>query len=113
MAPWSLASDYNRPIPRRILEEKGVPRESFGQVKKGGLLLGGVTPCARAYYMEHRAERSLPARARLFFRWRTAQLLRKVTIWAERFGLRRRRFDDWNIPLPGAESLVVQWGAAC
>jgi len=54
----------------------------------------------------------LHARARIFFRWRTAQLLRKVTIWAERFGLRRRRFDDWSIPQPGPESLIVQWGVS-
>jgi hypothetical protein len=112
MAPWSLASDYNRPIPRRILEEKGVPREFFGQVKKGGVILGGVPPGARAYYFQHRAERSLSARAQLFFRWRRAQLLRKVTTWAERLDLRRRRFDDWNIPRPGAESLIVQWGVS-
>jgi hypothetical protein len=33
MEPWKLQTDYDRPIPRRILEEKGVSRESFGQHK--------------------------------------------------------------------------------
>jgi hypothetical protein len=33
MQPWSLNSDYNKPIPRRIAEEAGVPREAFGMVK--------------------------------------------------------------------------------
>jgi hypothetical protein len=35
MRPWSLQREqYDRPIPRRIVEEAGVPRELFGQSKK-------------------------------------------------------------------------------
>ncbi len=34
MAPWRLGSDYDRPIPRRILEEAGIPRRLFGNRKK-------------------------------------------------------------------------------
>jgi hypothetical protein len=35
MRPWRLERDrYDRPIPRRILETAGVPRELFGQHKK-------------------------------------------------------------------------------
>lgn len=34
MAPYSIGGDYDRPIPRRILEEAGVPRGAFGQAKK-------------------------------------------------------------------------------
>lgn len=34
MAPWTLNSDYDRPIPRRIIEEAGVPRGSFASRKK-------------------------------------------------------------------------------
>ena len=34
MAPWRLGSDYDRPIPRRILEEAGIPRQLFGTRKK-------------------------------------------------------------------------------
>jgi hypothetical protein len=33
MRPWHVPGDYNRPIPRRILESAGVPREMFGQEK--------------------------------------------------------------------------------
>jgi len=33
MRPWVLENDYDRPIPRRIVEEAGVPREMFGQKK--------------------------------------------------------------------------------
>jgi len=35
MAPWRIGGEYDRPIPRRILEERGIPRQAFGQVKKG------------------------------------------------------------------------------
>jgi hypothetical protein len=33
MAPWRLGTSYDRPIPRRLAEEAGVPREMFGQKK--------------------------------------------------------------------------------
>jgi hypothetical protein len=36
MAPWSIGGDYDRPIPRRIAEEAGVPRDWFGQNKFAG-----------------------------------------------------------------------------
>jgi hypothetical protein len=34
MQPWTLGTDYDRPIPRRLLEERGVPRPWFGFGKK-------------------------------------------------------------------------------
>ena len=34
MAPWSVGGSYDRPIPRRIAEEAGVPREVLGQAKR-------------------------------------------------------------------------------
>jgi hypothetical protein len=33
MEPWTLHNDYDRPIPRRIIEEAGVPRTAFGMRK--------------------------------------------------------------------------------
>jgi hypothetical protein len=36
MAPWRIGGSYDRPIPRRLLETAGVPRDLFGQVKMGG-----------------------------------------------------------------------------
>ena len=35
MSGWSVGGNYDRPIPRRILEEKGVSRVSFGNKKQG------------------------------------------------------------------------------
>jgi hypothetical protein len=34
MEPWKLNRDYDRPIPRRIMEEAGVPRHLFGNRKE-------------------------------------------------------------------------------
>jgi hypothetical protein len=34
LRPWRVNSDYDRPIPRRILEQKGVPRALFGTRKR-------------------------------------------------------------------------------
>jgi hypothetical protein len=34
MAPWHVNPDYSRPICRRIVEGRGVPREAFGQRKR-------------------------------------------------------------------------------
>ncbi len=34
MAPWSVDGEYDRPIPRRIVESAGVERHAFGQTKR-------------------------------------------------------------------------------
>jgi hypothetical protein len=34
MAPWRLGTEYDRPIPRRLVEEAGVPRSLFARRKK-------------------------------------------------------------------------------
>jgi len=34
MKPWVLGTSYDRPIPRRIVEQAGVDRQAFGQRKK-------------------------------------------------------------------------------
>jgi hypothetical protein len=39
MEPWRLGTSYDRPIPRRIAEEAGIPRDLFGQVKTGSVVL--------------------------------------------------------------------------
>jgi hypothetical protein len=38
MQPWRLDTRYDRPIPRRIAEEAGVPREMFGQIKLASIV---------------------------------------------------------------------------
>ncbi len=38
MRPWRVGGSYDKPIPRRIAEQAGVPRHMFGQSKMGGPL---------------------------------------------------------------------------
>jgi hypothetical protein len=38
MDPWRIGTDYDRPIPRRIAEQAGVPREQFGQRKMASVV---------------------------------------------------------------------------
>lgn len=39
MDPWRVGRLYDRPIARRIAEEAGVPRQLFGQTKKGSVVI--------------------------------------------------------------------------
>ena len=39
MEPWRVANEYDRPIPRRIAEEAGVPRHLFGQSKMASVVI--------------------------------------------------------------------------
>ncbi|HYH62152.1 MAG TPA: hypothetical protein VD766_09830 [Solirubrobacterales bacterium] len=59
MEPWRLGRGYDRPVPRRIAEEAGVPREAFGHAKR-------AVPKAQP----HRDRRFLmPSSKRDYFQW--------------------------------------------
>jgi hypothetical protein len=55
MIPWRLNNDYDRPIPRRIAEEAGVPRALFGQKKKyvANLYLWPINAVLRKKFFKH------------------------------------------------------------
>jgi hypothetical protein len=53
MRPWSIGGNYDRPVPRRIAEEAGVPRQLFGQLK-----LASVVESVPPYLPHGRALRS-------------------------------------------------------
>ena len=54
MIPWRLDNDYDRPIPRRISEEAGVPRSMFGQKKRfiANLYLWPINPVLRRKFFK-------------------------------------------------------------
>jgi hypothetical protein len=63
MTPWRIGGSYDRPIPRRILEEAGIPRTLFGVRKAASAALhvksaAGLSPAARADFEAYR--RSMP-----------------------------------------------------
>lgn len=60
MKPWSIGNDYDRPIPRRIIEEAGISRQMFGTAKHGaGIIL-------RYDWGRRAKERMSPAAAKSF-----------------------------------------------
>lgn len=66
MDPYRLGGAYDRPIPRRIAEEAGVPREMFGQVKLASIVHlptpnVPVTPALRDEFFRHLADKRLLA----------------------------------------------------
>ncbi len=72
MKRWSIGGLYNRPIPRRILEESGVPREAFGYVKKGGWKFWLIPnrpydPRLRKEYYRYLTKNNLCTRQEIFF----------------------------------------------
>jgi hypothetical protein len=48
MRPWRVGGSYDKPIPRRIAEEAGVPRHLFGFFKMGGPKRAGWPRTIRA-----------------------------------------------------------------
>lgn len=63
MAPWRLGTDYDRPIPRRLLEQAGVPRHLFGFEKKFicARAMWPVNPGLRRRFLRHlRRQHGLP-----------------------------------------------------
>lgn len=82
MDPWRIGTDYDRPIPRRIAEQAGVPRELFGQRKMASVAKfpsPGVPHSAdlKESYFEYLV------RERLLSRWQVSlfPLVLRVNTW--------------------------------
>lgn len=66
MDPWRLRRRYDRPLPRRILEEAGVARDAFGVVKHQGSHIHApyeMTDESRADFRRWLDEHRMPLRA--------------------------------------------------
>ncbi|CAN5523719.1 hypothetical protein BH10ACT11_BH10ACT11_13350 [soil metagenome] len=84
MAPWVTGPDYQRPVPRRILEEAGVDRDFFGQLKSG-------VPRARP----NRSREFLqPVSARDYFAW-LRRNRERLGLHGGGVGPRVDRFENW------------------
>ena len=113
MKPWSVRRTYDRPVPRRILEESGVPRGLFARKKIGGIIVWSeyVPDAAVQFYFQHRSERSTMSRVLLAIRWRTTDWYCRTLALLQRFGLLKRPpRTHWDIPQRGPASMIVQWG---
>ncbi|MDE7268914.1 MAG: hypothetical protein K2N81_00390 [Acetatifactor sp.] len=121
MAAWSVGGRYDRPIPRRMVEEAGVERELFGQKKKGAGFNYHYDTLKRLksrmseasydsfvrYYRTHRRQGQTARLLRYY--WKSAPdylnyLFRKLGI-KKRIAVHDRQFDN-----PGAPSYLINWG---
>ena len=83
MEPWTLHNSYDRPIPRRIIEEAGVPRMAFGMRKMNTsheeAYLWPYSPEAQqrftAYLREHDVFAPTPHQVRILRRTATVSRL--------------------------------------
>jgi hypothetical protein len=129
MRPWAVGGDYDRPIPRRIAEEAGLPRDSFGTRKlaTGHSHLNDPSRFSekalddyRQFVRQHHA--SIPGLVRAY--WKARHRSRSV-LW-QTMAPRRRRFvpsSPWQrrfpfllnvppIPAPWDFMFTFQWTVA-
>jgi hypothetical protein len=92
MRPWVLGRRYDKPIPRRIVEEAGIPRGTFGEVKRAAsatIHLDGPSALAPATRAAIEAFADSEGRV-LRFRRRSLPLWRRALyVCSRRVGLER------------------------
>ncbi len=113
MKPWTLGNGYDRPIPRRILEESGVPREAFGMVKRNtssnAAFLWPYSLDKQEEYRRYLRDHGCYAPGRF-----TVGLLKRLAWWesllylnvGKRLGL-KTRWRPWQ--RMGSQSMLFQW----
>ncbi len=112
MKPWTLGTDYDRPIARRLIEEAGVPRGLFGVRKKdtssNSPLRWPSTALARKSFRNYLMSRGISPpgwiRLNLFlFLSHASNLVYKNTF--KRFGV-RKWWRPW-LRFPGRKQLFI------
>lgn len=105
MDPWRLHNDYDRPIPRRLAEQAGLPRAMFGQVKMASVLeypapIIPVDGSLRQEYLAFLVEHRVLSRAQ-------ARLLPWVRRWNALLWTTSPRRHAWNYYLQRAISKLL------
>jgi len=125
MASWRVGGDYDRPLPRRIAEEGGVPRALFGQKKAAAAIWWTrATPSEvsqasyRVFREQHRRSgvdgglwlhRCAYGFSRLWER--CASLLFRITRRMG-FAIRLGQVIPYRYTEPPGEAQLVQWGVS-
>lgn len=94
MRPWSVEGEYNRPICRRIVEDAGVARESFGIRKRNASI-----------FLHNRGEFLTPASKQDFFAWLEDHRLR----WLKRGALPPSLYAPFDETTQRWASAAVRW----
>lgn len=122
MKPWAIGGDYDRPIPRRIAEEIGVPRWAFGQ-RKGATSVDELLLIPLSKHLMNDLQRFLKTHQndmyklrvlyflrwpinfwRIVFRQRVLEILEKKT----RSGSKSRTFQSENYLFPWANQSLKE-----
>ena len=74
MKAWSVPGEYNRPIPRRLVEESGVRRELFGRTKQAGASILALTQESAADFEAYYESQPIPDWFREVKRYRLKEL---------------------------------------
>ena len=122
MDKYSIGGNYDRPIPRRIVEESGVPREMFGQAKKGAGFNYKYDNKSRIkkrmseksfndfinYYNKNKGNRILVLGKNIKFIWNLRNIY--LSHFLKKLGISYKRKsvvkDLYN---PGASSFLFKW----
>jgi len=126
MKPWRLGGTYDRPIPRRILEEAGIPRTRFGVTKAASAALhlkssAAMSPAGRADFESYR--RSMPRPGWWRRRWQRGLLklrsrCRKLARAIQSISYTGGRMAESLIPVPrryerfNEMDFAMHWGHA-
>lgn len=126
MQPYSVGGGYDRPIPRRIIEEAGVPRGAFGQSKNGAgfnyrfdnrrRLKQRMSPASYDSFMEFckaHEKRNLTKYYKLlkFFWFYKSTYINKI-FGVLKIPLNMKSSPRGHISNPGAPSSLFKWGAS-
>lgn len=117
MAKWQMNNSYDRPIPRRIIESAGVPRESFGIEKRGAgfsyhydwlkRIVSRMSPVSAADFIKyvHDNRKLHPIQYVFFFK-------NTFMVYLHRLGLRKDCTDIERLsstPNPMAARYLIPW----
>ena len=114
MRPFSVGESYDRPVPRRIAEQMGVPRREFGQLKKAASLLffwdESLLPGSIQEELERFRRQEKPSlMSRIEYAWRAAHwtLVRRIILLRSARN-RGRRDSNREAPNKSRQSLFAR-----
>ena len=99
MKQWSIEGGYDRPIPRRLVEEAGVPRSAFGQRKKNTshdeAFLWPYSPESAASYRQYLSAQGMSSTG-------------SFATWLRRYGANIAHLVEANLPRSFTRSIRRQ-----
>ena len=112
-----MNNSYDRPIPRRIIESAGVPRNSFGIQKRGAgfsyhydwmkRIVKRMSPVSASDFTKY-----VRRNKRLYLTQKTTFLIKTSVVYLNRIGLKKQDVDVEKLsatPNPMAARYLIPW----